>query len=183
MHSKRANRCRQGFTLVEMMVGLTLLGIFMSGVFSSVRLSSLIAESNIYQNAAVTVAQGYLEQIKSLPYEDVLLTAQDPSIYKLNTISPSYDPALQVTVFADPLTADPGQQPNTRDIVIDSRGFGTSALLEMHMKMWISVEDKNTGADPVNALEIRIRYQYKLPEIMGGNWIEHQVQAIRARLI
>lgn len=182
MHSKRTNKCRRGFTLVEMMVGLTLLGIFMSGVFSSVRMSMMIAESNIYQNASITVAQGYLEQIKSLPYEDVLLTSQDPAIYELATISPSYDPTLKVTVLEEPLTADPNQQPNTREIVIDSRSIGTGSTLKMPMKLWIDIEDKNVGTDPVNALEIRIRYQYKLPDIMGGDWIEHQVQAIRARI-
>jgi prepilin-type N-terminal cleavage/methylation domain-containing protein len=183
MHIIRANNCRRGFTLVEMMVGLTLLGVFMTGIFSSVRLSTLIAESAIYQSTALTVAQGYLEQIKSLPYEDVLRTAQYPDEYPLATISPKYDASsLAVTVFDEPLTADPDQSPITRNITIDARNNDPAQIIVMPMKFWITIEDKNVGTDPVNALEIKIRYAYKLPEVIGGSWIEHQVQAIKARI-
>ena len=84
----RAKSRQRGFTLVEMMVGLTLLGVFMTGIFGSVRLSTILAETTIYESTAANVAQGYLEQIKSLPYEDILLAVQDPSTYELQTISP-----------------------------------------------------------------------------------------------
>ena len=181
MHSRCSSDSRRGFTLVEMMIGLTLLGVFMSGIFGSVRLSTVMAESNLYQTTAITVAQGYLEQIKNLPYEDVLLVAQAPDIYTLETLGPSYDATLSSTISKDDLTADPSKQPNTRTIAVDSRGTA-GKIIDMPMKMWVTVTDKNTGADPITALEIRIRYQYQLPEVLGGRWIENQVQAVRARV-
>ena len=181
MNPRRAKNPRGGFTLVEMMVGLTLLGVFMTGILTSLRLSSLIAESNLYDTTAITVAQGYLEQIKNLPYEDVLLVAQAPKTYSLATLGPSYSSSLSSMITKDELTADPDKQPNNRSIAIDSRGSG-GTILNMSMKLWVTITDKNTGASPLNALEIRIRYQYKLPDVLGGKWMENQVQAVRARV-
>ena len=181
MHSRRASNSRRGFTLVEMMIGITLLGVFMSGIFGSVRLSTVMAESNLYQTTAITVAQGYLEQIKNLPYDDVLLVAQAPDIYSLETLGPAYDSSLSSIISKDSLSAAPASQPNERTVAIDSRGDG-GTVIEMSMKLWVTITDKNTGTDPINALEIRIRYQYKLPEVLGGRWLEDQVQAVRARV-
>jgi len=178
----RAKSRQRGFTLVEMMVGLTLLGVFMTGIFGSVRLSTILAETTIYESTAANVAQGYLEQIKSLPYEDILLAVQDPSTYELQTISPSYDSSLQATVFDEPLSIDPNQQPNVRDVMIDLRADGTGRVIEMPVKLWVTISDRNTGTTPVNALEIKIEYAYQLPSTLGGNWLDSQVQAIRARM-
>lgn len=178
----RAKSRQRGFTLVEMMVGLTLLGVFMTGILGSVRLSTILAETSIYESTAANVAQGYLEQIKSLPYEDVLMAVQDPSNYQLETMSPFYDSSLQVTVFDKPLTIDPNNQPNLRDIMIDVRNGGTGAVIEMPMKFWVTVEDRNTGSNPINALELKIVYSYQLPGTLGGKWLDSQVQAIRARM-
>jgi len=180
MLRKRASSGQRGFTLVEMMVGLTLLGVFMSGIFGSVRLSNLLAETNIYQLSASIAAQGYLEQIKSLPYEDVLLSAQDPANYPLNTIAPVYDSSLKVTVIEEPISLLSAAMPFEKTINLDSRANGS--LVEMPMKMWITVTDKNTGSNPLNALEIKIVYSYQTADALGGRWLNGQVQAIRARI-
>ena len=182
MQHNRAKLRQRGFSLVEMMVGLTLLGVFMSGIIGSVRLSTILAEKTIYESSAVNVAQGYLEQIKSLPYEDVLLAIQDPTKYKLETMSPTYSASMQATVFDEPLSIDPSQQPNERNIMIDVRDSGAGTIIEMPIKLWVTVDNRNTGANPINALEVKIKYEYQLPVIMGGNWLEGQIQAIRARM-
>jgi len=172
----------QGFTLVEMMVGLALLGVFMTGIFGSVRLSSMISESTIYDSSAMVVAQSHLEQIKSLPYEDVLLASQNPSDVTLPTINPYYDASTNATVEDDPITLDPNQQPNLRTVTLDVRDNGNGTEINMPMKMWVSVVDRNTGSDPVEALEIKIRYAYQLPNALHGRWVERQVQTIRSRI-
>ncbi len=180
MQHNRAKLRQRGFSLVEMMVGLTLLGVFMTGIFSSVRLTNVLAESNIYQLSANVAAQGYLEQIKSLPYEEVLLAVQDPQHFALEMVSPDYDSSFNVTVNDDPINLTSSQMPIEKSIMIDSRSNNTR--IEMPIKMWITVEDKNTGTDPVNALEIKIVYSYKMAGAIGGNWLNGQVQAIRARI-
>jgi prepilin-type N-terminal cleavage/methylation domain-containing protein len=179
--NRRTNSDRRGFTLVEMMVGLTLLGVFMTGIFSSVRLSTIIAETSIYESTARNVASGYLEQIKSLPYEEVLIASQDPTNYQLKTITPSYDNAHNATIQIESLSLDPAYQPITKSIIVDVRQE-SGTVITMPMKFWLTVDDKNIGANPINALEIKIEYEYRLPEAIGGSWIRKSVQAIRARL-
>lgn len=154
----------------------------MSGVFSSVRLSVLISESTIYQMTASTIAQGYLEQIKGLPYEEVLLASQDPLNYSLETKSPTYDVDLNATVLDTPISLDSSQQPISRDIMIDVRNSDVASVIKMPMKFLITIDDKNSGTDPINALEIKILYSYQLPNVLGGEWREKQVQAIRTRM-
>jgi prepilin-type N-terminal cleavage/methylation domain-containing protein len=178
---RRTKSNRQGFTLVEMMVGLTLLGVFMTGIFSSVRLSTIIAETSIYETTARNVASGYLEQIKSLPYEEVLIAAQDPANYELKTITPSYDAQHNAQILIENISLDASNQPFERAIVVDVRQ-NSGTVIEMPMKLWVTVTDRNVGANPINALEVKIVYQYKLPDVIGGNWIQKSVQAIRARL-
>jgi len=180
MNNIRAKSRQRGFTLVEMMVGLTLLGVFMTGILGSVRLTNILAETNIYQLSANVAAQGYLEQIKSLPYEDVLLASQDPQHFPLEMVSPEYDSSLNVTVKDDPISLSSSAMPIEKEIVIDSRASGLQ--VKMPLKMWITVEDKNTGTSPVNALEIKIVYSYRTADALGGNWLTGQVQAIRARM-
>ncbi|MCG8527760.1 MAG: prepilin-type N-terminal cleavage/methylation domain-containing protein [Opitutales bacterium] len=181
LQNRRQSR-KQGFTLVEMMVGLTLLGVFMTGIFGSVRLSTLISESTIYDNTAMLVAQSHLEQIKSLPYEEVLLASQDPSNVTLKAINPYYDDQLNMTVQDAPLSLDPSQQPNQRTVKLTARGDGNNSSIDMPVNMTVTVVDKNTGTNPVEALEIKIVYSYQLPDVMGGNWVTKQVQTIRARI-
>ena len=180
MNNIRAHTRQRGFTLVEMMVGLTLLGVFMTGIFGSVRLSNVLAESNIYQLSANVAAQGYLEQIKSLPYEDVLLASQDPANFSLDMISPEYESSSTVNIVDDPISLASSSMPIEKEILIDLRNNDTH--VKMPVRMWITVEDKNTGSSPINALEIKIKYDYKMAETLGGNWMTGQVQAIRARI-
>jgi prepilin-type N-terminal cleavage/methylation domain-containing protein len=181
MYKSHAKTRQRGFTLVEMMVGLALLGVFMSGIFGSVRLSTILAETTIYDSTAVGVAQGYLEQIKSLPYEDLLLAVQDPATFQLETISPSYSASQQVTVFDEPLSIDAASQPNERTVTIDIRKH-TGTVIQMPMRLWVTVDDLNVGSSPIHALEIKIRYAYQLPNVIGGTWLNGQVQTIRARM-
>jgi prepilin-type N-terminal cleavage/methylation domain-containing protein len=181
MYKSRAKTRQRGFTLVEMMVGLALLGVFMSGIFGSVRLSTVLAETTIYDSTSSIVAQGYLEQIKSLPYEDLLLAVQDPANQSLKTLSPTYSSSHQASIMDSPLSIAAGSQPNERTITLDARN-NTGTVITMPMRFWVTITDLNVGASPVNALEIKIKYAYKLPNVIGGTWLNGQVQTIRARM-
>lgn len=62
-----------GLTLVEVMVASAVLGIVMAGSLAALLQSRRLTEGSIYQSAATTVVQGYLEQIKenkitNIPY-------------------------------------------------------------------------------------------------------------------
>ena len=178
----RARKRQRGFTLVESMVGLTLLGVLMTGTLGSIHLSMMMAESSIYESTANNISQGYLEQVKSLSYEDILLAIQDPAHYSLTTLSPTYNDLAQATITFESINLASGNQPIEKDILINVIENGDNIAIKMPMKLWISVQDMNTGSSPVNALGIKVVYSYKLPEAYGGHWLNGQVQGVRARI-
>ena len=59
---------RFGYSLVEVMIAMALFGIMATGFMASCLFARKAAESAACENAALCVAQGYMEQIKSNTY-------------------------------------------------------------------------------------------------------------------
>ena len=57
---------------------MAILSIFSITILSAVLLGRRLSEANIYENTALTVAQGYMEQIKSMEYDVVLECLASP---------------------------------------------------------------------------------------------------------
>jgi hypothetical protein len=57
--------------LVEVMAASAVLGMVIVGVLAALVQSRRLTEGSIYQNAAITVVQGYLEQIKESDFANV----------------------------------------------------------------------------------------------------------------
>jgi type II secretory pathway pseudopilin PulG len=66
-------------TLVEMMVALGLLAMLSVSVISVTFQTRSMSEQSVYQNTALTLAQGYMEQIRHLDYTTLSSVAQDSS--------------------------------------------------------------------------------------------------------
>jgi type II secretory pathway pseudopilin PulG len=66
-------------TLVEVMIALTMLALLACSVISVTFQIRSNAEQAIYQNTALTLAQGYMEQIRHLDYTTLKAVAQDSS--------------------------------------------------------------------------------------------------------
>ncbi len=62
---------KSGLTLVEVMAAAAVLGLVIVGVLAGLIQSRRLTEGSIYQNAALTVVQGYLEQIKESDFANV----------------------------------------------------------------------------------------------------------------
>ncbi len=181
MKNTDSSKNKKGYSLIETIVGLAILGIFMSGVLASVGLSRRVSETTIYEAAAMTAAQGYLEQIKSMEYNEVLLAHDDPSGTPLKTIKPDYVASDSAVIMTDDLYLNIA---NSRNIVIDvmDAGEGTVTKLTMPMTFTPTVNDLNTGSNPTEALEVKIAYSYETPSTAGGTWLNDQVQIIKARV-
>lgn len=67
---RRARACGR-FSLVEVMVGTAILGLASIGLIGGILQARRMAENNVWFITAVTVAQGYVEQIKSMEYAEV----------------------------------------------------------------------------------------------------------------
>ena len=72
-----SNRREAGMTLIEVVVALGLLAVLASSVISITFQIRSRAEQAIYQNTALTLAEGYMEQIRHLDYTTLKLVAQD----------------------------------------------------------------------------------------------------------
>ena len=66
-------------TLTEVIVGLTLLAIVATSIIGITFQVRSKAEEAVYQNTALTLAQGYMEQIRHLDYTTLRAVAQDSS--------------------------------------------------------------------------------------------------------
>jgi type II secretory pathway pseudopilin PulG len=66
-------------TLTEVIVGLTLLAIVATSIIGITFQVRSKAEEAIYQNTSLTLAQGYMEQIRHLDYTTLRAVAQDTS--------------------------------------------------------------------------------------------------------
>lgn len=73
--ASRPRRCR-GLTLVEVMFAVGVLTIAVGGVLATFMQSRRLTEGSVYQNAALTIVQGYIEQIKNM---DMNQMVGDPS--------------------------------------------------------------------------------------------------------
>lgn len=60
--------CRRAVSLVELVVSLGIMTIVAVSLISVTFLIRSTAEQAVYQNSALTLAQGYLEQLRSLDY-------------------------------------------------------------------------------------------------------------------
>lgn len=70
-HRLRFGRRARALTLVEVMTASGVLGMVVVGVLAALVQSRRLTEGSIYQNAALTVVQGYLEQIKESDFANV----------------------------------------------------------------------------------------------------------------
>ena len=66
-------------TLVELMISIVLFAIIAGSIIAVMTQSRRLAELNIYESTAQTAAQGYLEQLKTMPY-GTLGTASLPTL-------------------------------------------------------------------------------------------------------
>jgi Tfp pilus assembly protein PilV len=169
----------RGMTLVELCIAATLLAIGMVAVLGGLLFSRSLSEGSIYQNAAVTVVQGYIEQMKNmefsdLPYTDATgavkagagLTAdQIPTMLNAETadslvISTSTTiPALDtITTNADPSVA--GLTDNIKTIDINSTPTNSNDDLRLNLRVWVQ-DISNAGANATQVRALTIQYAWQ----------------------
>ena len=158
----RKSFSRQGLTLVEIMIAMVVFGFLSLAITSSVIQSHQISQNNILRNTAYTAAQGYLEQIRSMPLPDLLAAMDDPEGSALPTVSLPIQ-AQGTQEVADPLYLDGPDKvldgrsngSNHRRILIDLQERENQDPREVYMDVWFDVEIESLGASSKShAIEI-----------------------------
>ncbi len=156
-------------SLIEVMIAMTIFSVLAVTILSSVLLSRRIAEANIYGNTALTITQGYLEQIKSMEYNVVLDSVGDNSIplptKSISAITSTTGAGIEID---DPIYINSQKEhaSNSKKVVIDIRNPESANPSPVTMSYLIrpTVVDLDTGANPLRALEITLEYQFLSPE-------------------
>ena len=151
MKTKNTNKSNiLGFSLVEVMISLSILGILAAGISSAMLHARRLAESNIYESTALTVAIGFLEQIKNIDYDTVLSSINDPAGTPLLTkINLGDDQALFLNV-----------ENSIPNIVINVDANGNPTR---QMQMWVTPEinDLEPLAANIKVLETKLTFKWK----------------------
>lgn len=139
-----------GFTLVEILITLGLFSILASCLMAGTLQVRRIAENTIFENTALNIATGYQEQIKSMPYDDIVeaINTEGKSLSSFLLDGEFHE--LQLNEF------------NYQEIIIRKDPDGNPVLI---MPFWIKpvIIDQNS-LNGNKALQIRIVYKWIGPE-------------------
>jgi len=145
-HSSSA---RDGFTLVELLLSLTVFAILASGLVSSVLQSRRLAESTVFESTALTAALGYLEQMKSLRYEELEVAAGTAGAVIATRIDQGMPDPLHLGVD------------NSKQILVDLDAEG---LPRRWLDLWVNPRINDLSASGLRALEFEITYRWLSPD-------------------
>ena len=87
-----------GFTLLEVLLALGLLGIIAAGILGALATSSRATITNDVQTTSQNLAEGQMEYVRSLPYDG----SNDPPVYQVLSGVP-----LGYSVTCDAVRLDP----------------------------------------------------------------------------
>lgn len=182
----QGNRDVRGMSLVEVMIAMVVFLMLAMGITKAVFQSTQIAQNNIVRNTAYTIAQGYLEQIKSLPLKTILAAVADPketalptmSISALNTGQIEISDAIFLDGPDDSLTGqDDGS--NFREILIDLReAEGGGDPRKVTMDAWFDVDIEDVANRSYShAIIVRFEVRLRGP---GSRRVAGELRGLRA---
>lgn len=172
-------------SLVEIMIAMVIFLLLALGITKAVVQSQQIAQNNIIRNTAYTIAQGYLEQIKSLASQEVRDAIAAPDGTPLPTMSVSALAESDIEV-SDPIFLD-GPDPslkgrsdgsNHREILVDLQETEDGDPREVTMDAWFDV-DITEIENKSYSYAIEIYFEAALRGL-GGRRISGELRGLRA---
>lgn len=171
MHLPRADS-RRAMSLLEVMSGMAILSMVSLGILAALLQSRRLTEGSIFQNTAVTAAQGYIEQMKNMEFHELAL---NPIPCRINEnepdpITPSPLPRSVHTQVVNHRTIDLN---NTPDDPADDMPFDLVVYVE-------NITDPAAGIGP--AQSITILYTWKSRAAGAERAFTNSVSCIRSQV-
>lgn len=195
-HAARVRR-RAGFTLVETVIAATLLSMGVIAVFASLLYSRSLSEGSIYQNSAVTIVQGYIEQMKNMEFTDLPYTTPAGTVVAGSGTIATQIPTRLNAASADPIiistattipalstinitasTALTGVTDNVKIIDINSTP-STADDLRLNLRVWIQ-DISNSGVSATQVRSITIQYAWQSGAGAKARVMRGSVRTIRS---
>ncbi|MCC5846024.1 MAG: prepilin-type N-terminal cleavage/methylation domain-containing protein [Verrucomicrobia bacterium] len=184
----RSKNNASGFTLVEVVVA-TMLFTFMALSVSRLTMASMrISHLNVYKTTAMSVAQGYMEQIKSLDNETLIrLSTQEVELpLTSNQVLPTRSVSLlsagatldQIDDWLVANTLDPSTLSDTLDVINHKEiiiDVDQNTGQVKTMDMWIDVEIHRMSNVPGDTFLIDLQYIHSLPGLSDATTLTREV--------
>lgn len=184
---------------MELAIAATLLSIGVIAVFGSLLHSRRLSEASISQNAAVTVVQGYLEQMKNMAFTDLPYTTAAGT-----AVAGSGSTATQVATLLNSSTPDPlvistattiphintinatasaltGITDNLKLIDISSTPTNTVDDLRLNLRVWIQ-DISNTSVSATQVRSITIQYAWQSGTGVNARTYRSSVRSFRSAI-
>jgi prepilin-type N-terminal cleavage/methylation domain-containing protein len=166
------SRLSRGMSLLEVMSGMAILSMVSLGILAALLQSRRLTEGSIYQNTAVTAAQGYIEQMKNMEFDEL---AQDPIPCRLteNILDP-------INVSPLPRSTDT-QEVNHR--FVDLNTTPDNPEDDMPLDLVVYVENITDPANGIgDAKAISITYTWVVNEGSAQRSFTNTVSCIRSKV-
>lgn len=199
MYCRRGFRMpvQPGFSLLESVIAMTVFTIVALGISGLVIQARKVAENNILRNTAFTVAQGYLEQIRSISIAEIEAAIADPENVPIPTKSVSATAVSSIEqdddMFIDgpdPAIAGGTTGSNYKQILVDitpiydpptSRSDADIVgYKEVHMEAWFDLNIAQFANQP-NTYEISIAFEYQ-PRGFPDSRLRGELRTVKANV-
>jgi Tfp pilus assembly protein PilV len=179
---------RSAFTLVEVLIASLVMTILLGGLLALMIQSRRLTDGSVLQNSAVTILQGYIEQMKNMDYASL-------------AISPSSAPGTPIAVptvldevTPDPLTVSWGSPPTTLPAIGTTPSNAIDNVKNIAMKnpavtpadtlsitIWLWVQDlTGTATDVTNSKAVTMIYTYQFRDGGRLRYFRGSIRTIRS---
>ncbi len=155
--SERLLTSKKAFTLVEVIVGLWVFVTLTTVASVAMLQTQKTAHANVMHNSARTVVQGYMEQIKGIPF-DVLNACVIDTTKPIPTKSVDTSASTDLIVDDDLFIGISNTKTIILDTIIKSDGSLKSQTMTLKLKPTILNIYSSMGR---KLLEINLEYQYE----------------------
>lgn len=166
----------EGLTLIEVMMTMGIFAIIASAMIATTLQTRKQAEFLVYQNAANTAAQGYLEQLKTMEYMNL------EASYANNSV------ALPTKALSYAGTADEGDleiddpiyigSETEKTVLIDIDVSDSDNPREITMPFFVTVTANDLSGSSLEAMEISIDYRYTSPHMGSPKEMSGSVRSV-----
>ncbi len=145
-------RSRRGMTLVEVVTATCVIAIVSTGLIATSILTRRLTEIAVYQSSVASIMQGYLEQIKNMPYDLLPISPAAGANMADAAYATQYSlPTQKDDITADPLVLSPLSPlspanlspPTVPSTVYDNvKVFDVNRAGDLSIHIWVWIEDR-----------------------------------------
>ena len=175
MLSLLAGKRLRAYSLVEVIVAMTVFGFLATGIMVGTVTNHKLAYEITYQNTAHDIAQGFVNQLRTKSYGSLVDFASGADSIKMSKIETDGEVGSLVTFFIN------NNELFTEEVLVgDYSRTGEITDKKMLMALTFNVVDVSE-THGVPALELMLDYSYTYRTSQGEKTLSDSITTVRAR--